>query len=163
MSLQRPRLPRTVAISSHSADSKSVSNPTTTTGPVLAGQASPSTAQQGQGGLGSLSTSDFLDLLVAQITNQDPLSPVSSSQFLSETAELSTLEQIAALNQETSQVLGAQQLDAAIASIGRTVSGTGPDGQAVSGTVTGVLASPSGPLLEVGGNEVPMSDITTID
>ena len=120
-------------------------------------------SSSGLGGLGSLTSGDFLDLLVAQISNQDPLAPVSSSQFMSQTAELSTLEQIASLNQETSQVLAAQQLDGAIAAIGHTVSGTGPGGQAVSGKVTGVQVTPSGPLLEVGGNEVPMSDVTTID
>ena len=140
-----------------------MSNLTPTTGPVVAGPASLGAAPQGTGGLGSLSPNDFLDLLVAQISNQDPLNPVSSSQFMSQTAELSTLEQIASLNQETAQVLAAQQLDSAIASIGRTVSGTATGGQAFSGKVTGVQVTQSGPLLDVGGNEIPMSDVTTID
>lgn len=119
--------------------------------------------QQGASGLGSLTSADFLQLLVAQISNQDPLSPVSSSQFLSQTAELSTLEQIASLGQETSQVLGAEQLNTAVAAIGHTVSGTAPNGQAVSGKVTGVGDTSTGPLLDVGGSQVPLSDITTID
>ncbi len=129
-----------------------------------ASAATPGTLQQqGASGLGSLSSQDFLKLLVAQISNQDPLNPVSSSQFMSQTAELSTLEQITALEQETSQVLAAQQLTTAVAAIGRTVSGTAPNGQAVSGKVTGVEDAPTGPLLDVGGSQVPLSDITTID
>ena len=134
----------------------------TTSTTTTAQQASSSSASD-LGGLGSLTSTDFLQLLVAQISNQDPLNPVSSSQFMSQTAELSTLEQIASLNQETNQVLAAQQLDGAIASIGQTVSGTQADGQAISGKVTGVQVTSSGPLLDVGGSEVPMSDVTTID
>lgn len=123
----------------------------------------PGASQQGAAGLGSLTSQDFLELLVAQISNQDPLSPVSSSQFMSQTAQLSTLEQIASLGQETSKVLAAEQLNTAVAAIGHTVSGTAPNGQAVSGQVTGVKDTSAGPLLDVGASQVPLSDITTIN
>lgn len=138
---------------------------TTTVSPaVQVGTGATGTAQQpGPSGLGSLTSQDFLQLLVAQISNQDPLSPVSSSQFMSQTAELSTLEQITALEQETAQVLAAQQLTTAVAAIGHTVTGTAPNGQAVSGAVTGVQDTPTGPLLDVGGSQMPLSDITTIN
>jgi flagellar basal-body rod modification protein FlgD len=116
--------------------------------------------QQAAGGLASLSSQDFLDLLVAQISNQNPLSPVSSSQFMSQTAELSTLEQITSLSQETSQVLAESQLQTAVSAIGRTVTGASSTGKSVSGTVKGVQDSPSGPLLEVGSTEIPLANVT---
>lgn len=122
-----------------------------------------SASQPGAGGLSSMSSQDFLDLLVAQIQNQDPLNPVSSSQFMAQTSELSTLEQITALSQKTSQVLAAQQLQTAVASIGHTITGTDSSGQAVSGTVKGVQDTSSGPLLDVGSAEVPVANVTTID
>jgi flagellar basal-body rod modification protein FlgD len=41
----------------------------------------------------------FLQLLVAQIKNQDPLSPTDSMQFVSQLAQFSELEQIIAIRQ----------------------------------------------------------------
>ncbi len=47
--------------------------------------------------LGSENT--FLQLLVAQIKNQDPTQPVDSSTFLTQLAEFSSLEQLIGINQ----------------------------------------------------------------
>jgi flagellar basal-body rod modification protein FlgD len=40
----------------------------------------------------------FLQLLVAQIKNQNPLSPMDSTQFMSQLAQFSDLEQLVSLN-----------------------------------------------------------------
>lgn len=42
----------------------------------------------------------FLQLLVAQIKNQDPLNPQDSVQFLSQLAQFSQLEQLIGIRQE---------------------------------------------------------------
>ena len=39
----------------------------------------------------------FLQLLVAQLQNQDPLNPTDSTQFVSELAQFSELEQVIAI------------------------------------------------------------------
>ena len=41
----------------------------------------------------------FLQLLVAQIQNQDPLSPTDSMQFVSQLAQFSSLEQLIGIHQ----------------------------------------------------------------
>jgi flagellar basal-body rod modification protein FlgD len=46
----------------------------------------------------------FLQLLVAQIQNQDPTSPVDSSTFLSQLAEFSQLEQLIGIRQDVSEL-----------------------------------------------------------
>jgi flagellar basal-body rod modification protein FlgD len=46
----------------------------------------------------------FLQLLVAQIKNQDPTSPVDSSTFLTQLAEFSQLEQLVGIRQDVSQL-----------------------------------------------------------
>lgn len=113
-------------------------------------------------GLGSLGPQDFLELLVAQLSKQNPLDPTSTSQFMAQTAALSTLEQIANLNQEVNRVLSTEQATEAMSAIGRTVSGVGPSGQNVSGTVTGVKLGSGEPSLEVAGTSLPLSSVTTI-
>lgn len=46
----------------------------------------------------------FLQLLVAQIKNQDPTQPVDSNTFLSQLAEFSQLEQLIGIRQDVSQL-----------------------------------------------------------
>jgi len=56
----------------------------------------------------------FLKLLVAQLQNQNPLSPMDGTQFVSQLAQFSELEQMIGVNQ------GVQQLV-------HGVTGSGPD------------------------------------
>ncbi len=44
----------------------------------------------------------FLQLLVSQIQNQDPLNPTDSTQFVSQLAQFSQLEQLISINQGVS-------------------------------------------------------------
>ena len=55
--------------------------------------------------LGNEST--FLQLLVAQMKNQDPTAPMDSSTFLTQLAQFSSLEQLIGIRQDVSQ-LGTQ-------------------------------------------------------
>src|SRR5580700_9837402 len=52
----------------------------------------------------------FLQLLVSQIQNQDPLNPTDSTQFVSQLAQFSELEQVIAIRSdiETAMSSGAQ-------------------------------------------------------
>jgi flagellar basal-body rod modification protein FlgD len=46
----------------------------------------------------------FLQLLVAQIQNQDPTAPVDSTTFLTQLASFSSLEQLIGIRQDVSQL-----------------------------------------------------------
>ena len=48
---------------------------------------------------GMASEQTFLQLLVAQIKNQDPMSPTDSMQFVTQLAQFSSLEQLIGINQ----------------------------------------------------------------
>src|SRR5579862_5497455 len=57
-----------------------------------------SDSSSSSGSVGGLTMSDFLQLMTAQLQNQDPLNPTDSNQFLSQLSELSTVEGISQLN-----------------------------------------------------------------
>jgi flagellar basal-body rod modification protein FlgD len=46
----------------------------------------------------------FLKLLVTQLQNQDPLNPADSTQFVSQLAQFSSLEQLIQISQNTGKV-----------------------------------------------------------
>jgi flagellar basal-body rod modification protein FlgD len=58
-----------------------------------------STASSSSSSPTSLATEDtFLQLMVAQLKNQDPTNPIDSTQFLSQLAQFSQLEQLIDIN-----------------------------------------------------------------
>jgi flagellar basal-body rod modification protein FlgD len=107
------------------------------------------------GTAGLLDPSTFLSLLVDELKYQNPLDPTSSSDFMSQIAQLSQVEQL-------SSVSSASQMDEAAGLIGKTVTANGESGDTVSGVVTGVTNGSSGPLLNVGNSTVSLSDVEQI-
>ncbi|SPE36365.1 Flagellar hook capping protein [Candidatus Sulfopaludibacter sp. SbA3] len=72
-------------------------------------------------GLGSAAPTEqmFLQLLIAQIKNQDPMSPQDNSQFVAQLAQFSQLEQTIAIRQDSDTLV----TDASQAAASTTQSG----------------------------------------
>jgi flagellar basal-body rod modification protein FlgD len=54
-----------------------------------------------------LGTSQFLQLLVTQLQNQDPMNPMDNQQFITQLASFSSLEQLMSINQGVSKLTAA--------------------------------------------------------
>src|SRR4051812_24904724 len=81
---------------------------------------------------------DFLQLLIAQMRNQDPTSPTDMSQYMSQFAQLSSVEQAIQTNTKLDTLLSTSALSQAEGLIGRTAAFTSEDGQETSGKITSV-------------------------
>ena len=102
--------------------------------------------QSGTGTAGKAATVDynaFLQLLVAQLQNQDPTSPMDSTAYMSQLASFSQVEQSVSSNAKLDSLLAFGALQTAGVAIGRTV--TSADGT-LSGTVASVQITSRGPL-----------------
>ena len=53
---------------------------------------------------GELGKTEFLNLLVAQLKNQDPMNPVDNQQFIAQLATFSSLEQLMSINQAVTRL-----------------------------------------------------------
>ena len=84
----------------------------------------------------------FLQLMVAELKNQDPTSPTDPTQFLSQLASFSSVEQQLNTNTKLDSMLTSQALTQADASIGHTV--TSSDG-ATKRTHSSFYSAPFGP------------------
>ncbi len=102
---------------------------------------------------GTLGKEGFLKLMVAQLQAQNPLQPTEGSEYISELAQFTQLEQVTNLAQTASQSASAQQVAQSVALIGHTVSYTDPTTGAVAqGTVQNVEITSSGATLTVEGH-----------
>lgn len=79
-------------------------------------------------GKSDLDKEDFLTLLVVQLQNQDPLNPMDDTQFTSQLAEFSSLEQLTNINKGVESLNGGSErtdMVTAVNFIGKQVRATG--------------------------------------
>jgi len=104
----------------------------------------------------------FLQLFIAQLKNQDPMSPQDSGAFVTQLAQFSMLEQLANLSEEITELKRFQEMSEASALLGREVT-IAAGGEAVSGRVEKVTyGSEEGVLIVVNGAGYGLSQVTEI-
>jgi flagellar basal-body rod modification protein FlgD len=86
----------------------------------------------------------FLQLLIAEMKNQDPTNPMDTSQYMSQFAQLSSVEQAMQTNNKLDALLSSQSLSQANGLIGKTVSFTDSTGASFSGKVASVSINSDG-------------------
>ncbi|WP_454916046.1 flagellar hook assembly protein FlgD [Xanthobacter sediminis] len=89
----------------------------------------------------SVDYNTFLQLLVAQLKNQDPTNPMDSTAYLSQLASFSSVEQQISTNSKLGALLTSSTLQSADAAIGKTL--TSADGK-ITGTVSSVQLTSDG-------------------
>jgi flagellar hook assembly protein FlgD len=121
---------------------------------------------------GALGKTEFLQLLVQEMTNQDPLKPADNTEFIAQLAQFSTLEQMQNMNTGIGTLQGTFQEAEARGLIGVPVTSvSSTTGLETDGTVDKIiLGSTTGsdgtttPLVQVDVNGTPvnLSDIMSI-
>jgi flagellar basal-body rod modification protein FlgD len=108
---------------------------------------------------GSLGEQQFLQLLVTQLQNQDPLQPVDNTEFVAQLAQFATLQQEQTNGTTQSSILSVTQSMQAASLQGATIEYTSGT-QTVTDTVVGqVLAGSAINVVVSSGAEVPLSSI----
>jgi flagellar basal-body rod modification protein FlgD len=116
--------------------------------PAVSGEAQKVKESSEQSGLNK---DEFLQLLVGQLKNQNPLSPVGSQEFMSQMAAFSTLEQVTNLAVSNEELNGMISTNQSLALVGHQVSYLKEDGTKVEGTVESVDFGKEGSSLTIGG------------
>jgi flagellar basal-body rod modification protein FlgD len=95
----------------------------------------------------TLGKEDFLQLMVAQLKHQDPLDPVDTSQFITQTAQFSSLEQLINVNSNLETLLAYQSNlnnSAAVSYMGKEVVAAGNTIYYQGGTASDLVFSLDG-------------------
>lgn len=118
-------------------------------------------ATDAQGGQTTLGENDFLKLLTVQLQNQDPLQPMSDTDFISQMATFSSLNEMQTLNSNFSGFSQTAGTTGATSLLGETVTVEGATGTA-TGQVTAVTVSNGEPQITVNGQNYGLTEITSI-
>ncbi len=113
-------------------------------------------------GFGSLTTADFMQMLIAELQNQDPTQPMSSQDLLGQLATMSQLQSTTDLDTALQSNTSNQQLSIGALFIGKAIAGTDASGSAVSGVVTQAFLSNGTAYVAVGNSQVPLANITNV-
>lgn len=104
----------------------------------------------------------FLKLLIAELSNQDPLNPMEDREFVSQMATFSSLEQMQNMNSTLESMAEANKFSA-VQYIGKAVAftkGEGEEAQQVAAVVNNVWFDPNGKtVLETTEGEVNLEDV----
>ena len=107
----------------------------------------------------------FLKLLIAELSNQDPLNPMEDREFISQMATFSSLEQMQNMNKTLESMADANKFSA-VSYIGKAVSfvqGEGEEAQQVAAIVNSIWFDDSkGTILNTTLGEVPLSAVDAV-
>jgi flagellar basal-body rod modification protein FlgD len=114
--------------------------------------------------VGGLDSNTFLQLLVSQLTHQDPMNPTDSTTYITEEAEFSMVQSMNTLATQNSSILQSQQMQEATGFVGKNVTYVDANGVQSAGVVSS--ASPgstaTGAVVRVGSTQIPISSITSV-
>lgn len=104
----------------------------------------------------------FMSLLVTQLQNQDPSSPMDTGQMIQQTTQLAMMEKMNEIATTTAEGFSLQMRTAAAALLGQEVSYVNARGDTVTGTADSVAYSAAVPTVSVGGQNIPLDVIAGV-
>ncbi len=119
-------------------------------------------------GMSSLSSEDFMKILIAQLQQQDPMNPMSNEAMVTQMSAIRDMEMNYTLTQTLQQMTDEQRFSGAAGLIGKYVKGVVEDSDGKEydkdGIVTSVRFESNGKaVLELDNGEVlPLEDMTEV-
>ena len=106
----------------------------------------------------SLGMSDFLSLMIAQLTNQDFTNPVNDTEYVAQMAQFSTLSAM----QELSQLSKQSYVLSLLGNCTVSENQIGGDVKTITGKVTSISLVDNDYKVTINGRQYGMSEITSV-
>ena len=110
----------------------------------------------------TLTENDFLQLLSAQLSSQDPTNPTDSSEFVTQLASVSSLQAMTSLNTNFTGFSSGQDAASAPGYLGKQVTATDASGNPVTGIATAVGSLNGASTVTINGTAYPLTSVTTV-
>jgi len=114
-------------------------------------------------GFGDISSQEFTEIILSELSNQDPLEPNDTSALLEQLSTIRSIESDAQLTEQLGAMVAQSELASAASLIGALVSGVSAGNQRVSDVVVSVTRTDQGAILNMsGGSRIPMDQVDEI-
>lgn len=111
----------------------------------------------------SMTSGDFVKVMLSELQHQDPTNPTDTSKIMSELSSLRNIESQLSLQTNLQNLVSQNQIAQASGMIGKLVSGMDSNGQKMSGHVMSVKVVNGSAVLQLdSGQALNMNDVTTI-
>jgi len=128
----------------------------------LAAAKATSAAVQGVASAAIGSSNDFMKLLLAQLTHQNPMEPMKDNEMMSQYASLNSVQELQTIRSAIMSLNAGSQVGYAASLIGKEVKATQMNGEPLNGKVTGVLIDGGRIWIQVGEKKAPLDYIDSI-
>lgn len=104
----------------------------------------------------------FLDLMIAELQNQDPLNPMDNAQFMEQLSQLRSIASTDKLSRTLDSVLQGQSFSSASTLIGRKISALDDNSKEVTGVVEKASVTNGEIRVHVGESKISLSNVREI-
>lgn len=116
----------------------------------------------GRSAFEKLDLQTFTKLLVTELTNQDPLSPMDNAQIMEQLSQIRSIEASTQLTTTLEAVLLGQNVATASGLLGRTITGLAEGSKQITGVVDRVSVAEGVARLHVGEDTVELKNVSGI-
>ena len=121
------------------------------------------TQQSAAGRFGELSSEEFIEVLITEMTNQDPFNPNDSAKVLEQMSSLRNIESQLSLQTSIESLVTQNNIAQAGSLLQRTVEGLDDSNNTIKGQVTAVRVVNGKAVLEIDGiSSLKMDRVTAI-
>ena len=112
---------------------------------------------------GSAGTSnDFMSILLAQMTHQNPMEPMKDSEMMSQYASLNTVQELKSIRSAITAMGQGSQIGYAASLIGKVATVNKTNGDQLNGLVKAVTIENGQILVQIGEEKAPLENVTII-
>ncbi len=105
----------------------------------------------------------FMSLLVTQLQNQDPSSPMDTNQMIGQTTQLAMMEKLTALESTGTENFSLQMRMAAASLVGQQITYTGKEGDTLTGLASSISYAGPVPQITVDGKTLALDAVSGIN
>jgi flagellar basal-body rod modification protein FlgD len=110
----------------------------------------------------AMDSNQFLTLLMAQLTHQNPMEPLKDSEMLGQFAQLNSVEELRNIRSLLSGSTSSDQIGYAASLIGKTIKATRAGDDDLAGVVTSITVESGKVYVHVGKQEALLDDVVEI-
>ena len=121
-----------------------------------------STQKAASTGTNAMDADQFMQILLAQMTHQNPLEPMDNAEMTTQFSQLNSLQELREINTGMEKLAASNQAIYLASLIGKSVKANRTDGNILEGVVEEVFTEKDNPQLRIGTEKVSLDDVIEV-